>query len=332
MLLHAAKAPGTHKKYKTNWTNWSKFCHVYNFDVNNVDNQYLLLNFAAWKFNTTSNKANTIDKEISGIISIYNSQLGVRQVDRTKFSLLRQLINGMKTIPGRESLPTFPICNFELRSMIKQYSLSYLDIMWKTVWTTAKGYAFRCGEYASKTRKINERTLKWSQLEFTWKNNQEHLSITLDVSKTNRTHKTETITKKCICNAKCHDLCYVHWMKLYRKYFIAKWGSTANKPVFLLPNGKLLLQAEVALELKKVLKAIGIKNPVYPYWRPHSLRHGEITDLMDAGIELWLIKKLVRHTPNSKVTFLYTHLSSVRESEKLHEKYDQYLLKSMKDI
>ena len=59
MLLHAAKASRTHKISKTNCNNRSKFCHVYNFDVNNV-----IFFFTAWKFNTTFNKTNTIDKEI----------------------------------------------------------------------------------------------------------------------------------------------------------------------------------------------------------------------------------------------------------------------------
>ena len=95
--------------------------------------------------------------------------------------------------------------------------------------------------------------------------------------------------------------------------------------MFLNPNGSLLTQEEVRTELKVALISLGFKEPKAPQWRPHSLRLGVIYDLIAAGVPAWLVKKYARHTPDSKVTWTYTHLRSEEEAKLVCKTYLRYL-------
>ena len=74
---------------------------------------------------------------------------------------------------------------------------------------------------------------------------------------------------------------------------------------------------------KKVLTFVNLKAK-FPYQRPHSLRKGEISDLITAGIAFELIKNYARHSPNSNATFTYIQLETDEESFIVNNKYSKF--------
>ena len=235
-------------------------------------------------------------------------------------------MKGIKNDPDRQSEPTYPIRNFLLKKIVKKYkNFNYTNLLWKAMVCCAKGFALRCGEYTPNSKKPTKRTLKWKDLNFHTYNGHQYLSITLRETKTNKTKKTEILTRKCLCA--CHSLkpiCAVCTLKTFKTFSKLKFKSSRNSYVFLNSNGTLVTGDEFRAELKQALIFIGIKNPKFPYWRAHSLRHGEITDLIAAGVPIELVRKYARHVPKSPTTFLYIQLETDEEAKLVAKKFEKY--------
>ena len=84
-----------------------------------------------------------------------------------KFSLLRGVIKGISRQPGRQEKPTNPIRNFLLVEIVKKYNkFTFLNVLWKVMFTFAKSFALRTGEYTPPTQTPDNRTLLWQHLNF----------------------------------------------------------------------------------------------------------------------------------------------------------------------
>ena len=68
----------------------------------------------------------------------------------------------------------------------------------------------------------------------------------------------------------------------------------------------------VSTIFSRCLKKLLTKSRIYDlqHYRPHSLRKGGITDLTVAGVEDSVIRRMARHSINSKSLFIYQCLSS----------------------
>ena len=158
-LYDRATATGTKNTYASNWNQWIKFCDEFGHNYHCVNNELILSFYATWKFKNTTNKANYIDKTISGIISTFNSQSMKYQIDRKNFSHLRKIINAIETYPGRQSNEAFPIRDPILKQLICAFKTNYSGILKRTMLAFAKTFALRIGEYTTKDGFPSNRTL-----------------------------------------------------------------------------------------------------------------------------------------------------------------------------
>ena len=76
----------------------------------------------------------------------------------------------------------------------------------------------------------------------------------------------------------------------------------------------MITSNEFSKSLKKSLIKIGLNKPLQPHYTPHSLRHGEITDMYAAHIPHHIIQKHARNVKGSKSTFQYCHLQGIKEA------------------
>ena len=221
---------------------------------------------------------------------------------------------------------TNPIRNILLLKIVNQYKkFTYTNMLWKCIFTLAKGFAFRCSEYTPYTQKGDKRTLRWRDLNFHTYKNRKFLSINLKISKTNKKFHDQIITRECICHIKkFKNICAVCNLKLFYKLCCLKFKINKNSFVFKREDGKLVTCSYWRKEFRRALKFIGIKNVKSPYWRPHSLRYGEITDLFAAEISMSQIRKYARHSPQSETTFRYIQLETDEEAFLISKKYSQY--------
>ena len=180
-----------------------------------------------------------------------------------------------------------------------------------------KKFSLRCGEYTNPTRKPIKTTLRWSQLKFISKNKTLYLQLSLFETKTNKENKLELLSKRCACDID-PELCVVHvmlqWKLLYSKIF------PSFDYVFKHKNHKLVIANEFRRALDEAYIFAGI-TPEPPFWRAHSLRHGEIADLKAAGVDWDTIQKFCRHAPGSKSTHLYTNIQSCEAAELMYDCY-----------
>ena len=202
-----------------------------------------------------------------------------------------------------------------------------MNILWKTILSFAKGFALRCSEYTSHTLKPDKRTLKWKDLYFHKYRNKKFLSVTIRISKTNKTFKEEILTRQCLCHIKKFSkICAVCNMKAFKKLCKSKFNDDKDSYIFKREDGHLVTGSPFRKELRRALKFMGIKNVRHPYWRPHSLRYGEITDLFAANVSLAQIRKYARHVPNSETTYRYIQLETDEEAFIVSKKYIDYYL------
>ena len=248
----------------------------------------------------------------------------LKKIDRKEFSTLRQVFKGFATFPNRQSDTTNPIRNYELNRMINKYNsnTSFRQQLFKTMHCFAKGYALRCSEYAMDDNFETKSTIHWKDIEIyskTLPNNSKiwYSKFTINWSKTNKKWKQEILTKQCICNKKFYAICTVHNIANYYGFCKQFLDVNKNSVVFRYKNGKPVTTKEFRIEFNNSLKYIGI-TPNYPNWRANSLRHGEITDQIAAGISEKEVQKFARHVFGSKSTWIYTHLSSEEEADKRH--------------
>ena len=99
----------------------------------------------------------------------------------------------------------------------------------------------------------------------------------------------------------------MHWLNIVIIVYV---GHSNNKPVTT-KNWKN--------EFHDSLRYINI-TPVYPKWRVNSLRHGEITVQIVAGVHWNDVQKSCRHTLDSRSTWMYTHLFSQEDADNRYEK------------
>jgi site-specific recombinase XerD len=116
-------------------------------------------------------------------------------------------------------------------------------------------------------------------------------------------------------------------LPVYTRYLLGKYWLTHKNPNLLFPNmnGGLLRiknterttnRGGVQGALKAALRDCGIRKRI----TVHSLRHSFATHLVEAGVNLCLIQKLLGHV-SIKTTTIYTHLtepSYQRESEAIN--------------
>merc|ERR1711991_1104192 len=188
--------------------------------------------------------------------------------------------------------------------------------------TFGKGFALCVGEFTPTTRKPTISTLKWKNLKFSQSKTAMYLTITITHSKTNQTHKIEILARRCTCYIH-QTICPVHIMSTYKRLYKKTFNYHPNAYVFLHKNGKLVTGTEFRKELKNSFKQAGVSGK-YPYWRGHSLRHGEIADLYAAGVHPLTIQKYARHVPGSKVTHTYTKVNATEDADLVHKKYLAY--------
>ena len=321
-LLKDSKSPGTWSGYKTKQNHWFRFCKIWNINPFIKHTQDIYTYFTIWRYETTPNKHSTIAQDVSAIISLYNSSTTNDPIDRTNWNILRGTLSGISRQPGRQSEDTNPIRNVLLLEIIKRYrKFNYLNVLWKSIICLGKNFALRTAEYIPSSTKPNITTLKWNNFNFHSYKKCRHLSLTLIITKTNKTFKKEIITRKCLCNNhKLKTICGVCNLWKYKQFYSTIFGYNKNKFVFVHPDGTLVTANDYLNEFKLVLASVGIKAK-YPFWRPHSLRKGEISDLVAAGVPFELIKKYARHTPNSKTTFTYIQLETDEEASIVNEKY-----------
>ena len=324
-LLKSSKADKTWKTYSSKRKAWERFCNIWKINPYKKHTQEIYTYFTIWRYKTTGNRHSTISQDVSAVISLYNSSTLGPQIDRKKFGVLTGVLQGIARQPGRQSRPTFPIRNILLLAIVNKYkAFNYYNLLWCAIFCFAKNFALRTSEYTAEFKYPNKRTLKWKQLNFHYHKGYKHLSITILISKTNKKFKEEIITKKCCCaNKKLAPICPVCTMFNYRKIYQIFFKLTGESYVFLNDDGSLVTSSEWMKEFKLALKYINI-DAVYPYWRPHSLRKGEITDLMAAGVDLYFVKKIARHTPQSLTTYEYIQLETDEEAELIANKYIKY--------
>lgn len=188
-----------------------------------------------------------------------------------------------------------------------------------------KNFALRSGEYTPKTKVPTLTTLKWKSLNFHFFKKVIHASLTLKITKTNKTYKTEIVTRKCLCDIpKLKTICAVCALLQYKKISKILFGNNIEENyLFVHQNGELVTFNEYNKEFKEALFDIGIKA-ISPYWRPHSLRAGEISDLIASGVSLALVQKYARHVPGSKSTTVYITLETDEEANLINNLYKTY--------
>ena len=247
-----------------------------------------------------------------------------KAIDRKEWIILKNFIKGMRRIKGRESAPTLPCRNVLLIKMMVRYTkkITYTRILYQAMTSFGKGFALRVGEFTTRTRKPTVKTLKWKHLRFSQSKSDSYLQVTITHSKTNQTHKIEILSRRCICYIH-QSICPVHIMGIYKQLYKEFFPYDLNQYVFKQKNGKLVTGYEFRRELKCAFKFAGVSGK-FPYWRGHSLRHGEIADLYAAGVHPLTIQKYARHVPGSKVTHTYTKVNANEDADLVHQKFKKY--------
>ena len=323
--MRASKAPGTWDNYQTKKRTWQKFCKLWHINPYIKHSQDIYTYFTIWRFETTPNKHSTISQDVSAVISMYNHSTTSSPIDRTHWNVLKGVLTGISRQPGRQSESTNPLRNILLLKVIKRYNkFNYYNVLWKSIMCFGKNFALRTAEYIPSTKKPTITTLRWKNFNFHIYKNCRHLSITFLITKTNKTFKTEILTRKCLCsNIKLKPICAVCNLWTYRNFYKTIFPLTKNSFVFLNLDGTLITAQEYIDEFKLALLQVNIVAK-YPYWRPHSLRKGEISDLVAAGVPFELVKKHARHTPDSDTTFTYIQLETDEEADLVNKKYLQF--------
>merc|ERR1711991_978784 len=131
-------------------------------------------------------------------------------------------------------------------------------------------------------------------------------------------HKKIYITKRCMCDF-MPSICPVCNLITYKKFHIKYLNYSSKAVVFKNIDNTCVTGYQWRRELDRAFMFIGL-TPKYPYWRAHSLRHGEIADMMAAQINYDTLQKNARHVPGSKATHIYTKIKSHEEADIIHNR------------
>ena len=329
MLIKASKAQSTWDTYKTANKQFREWCSIWDINpyIKHTDDIYSY--FVTHRYSTTKNVHKTLSSCVSGVISTYNTWNPSNPINRSKYGLLAGTLAGISRQPDRQSKHTNPIRNKVLVLLIKnKYNkFSYTSHLWKTMTCFAKLYALRCSEYTTPTQVPNERTIQWKDISIRFWKGKFQLSFELKISKTNHTWKTEILTRECICDLKKYkSICAIcHFRKYMRLYTMVFGPPKPYDFVFKHVNGNIVTAKDFRLEFAAALLTVGIKAK-HPYWRPHSLRSGEISDMMAAGVPFEYIQKHARHTPNSKTTWTYIQVETNEDAKIINAPYIKFFL------
>lgn len=329
-LIKQSKSDRTWDNYNSKNKAWKTFCNMWKINPLKKHTQDIYCYYAIWRYETTPNKYTSISQDLSAAISLFNSFSFDDKIDRTNFLLLRDIIKGISREEDRQPELTNPIRNLLLLKIVRQYKkFNYMNMLWKCIFTFAKGFALRCSEYTPYTQKPDRRTLKWKHLNFHTYKKQKFLSINIKISKTNKTFRDEILTRECLCSIKkFKEICSVCNLKIFYNLCKLKFKANSNSYVFRRDDGKLVTGAYFRVEFKRALTFVGIKEVKAPFWRPHSLRYGEISDLIAAGVPIEQVRKYARHVPQSETTFRYIQLQTDEEAYIVSNKYKRYYSKN----
>jgi len=95
-------------------------------------------------------------------------------------------------------------------------------------------------------------------------------------------------------------------LKLLREYY----SSVYPKPVTYVFEGRSKDQPYSATSIQKVVKRAAVKAGIKKIISPHSLRHAFATHMLEQGINLKLIQKLLGHG-SMRATMVYFHMAAI---------------------
>ena len=84
-------------------------------------------------------------------------------------------------------------------------------------------------------------------------------------------------------------------------------GKSSSAPLFINRSGKAISPASVRLALRALAKKAEISRRI----TPHMLRHSAATSLLEAGVDIRFVQRLLGHQSIS-TTEIYTHVSDER--------------------
>lgn len=300
-LFSASFRPKTVSTYATGQKHWRDFCHFYALRLYRDIKQCYLRLYVAWRYRTSSVLGNSVQTEINGIKMLYGKKFGIK-LDTSCWYGLHHDLKGFKNDPERLSIDTKPIRDKLLSQMVAHLGSNFDSLVIRSFLYLAKYFNLRCSEYAI-DKLVDERTLRISNLKFLTDSYPNALQLTLNISKTNHTWRQENITVMCLCLKS--GMCPFHTL---RKMLAKRKNTSSSDFLFVWSDGRVLTRHDVSRCLKKLLTKCGIYD--LQHYRPHSLRKGGITDLTVAGVEDSVIRRMARHSINSKCLFIYQCLSS----------------------
>ena len=270
------------------------------------------MRYAAHRFRNTTNMGVTIDKQISAIISTFNTRFNTGfPIDRKNYHLLRRIIKSIKKKPGRvDHGRTIPIDNKLLTKMVDLCNDTYNGIVLSTMFVFAKSFALRSGDYTISPK--NDTTLTWGNINLGIYNKLKFVTLSTTNGKHNQFNKPEIVTQACACNIFTSKVCIACLFFKYKQVYNNKFGLSPKAPLFRWEDGATVTYSQFSKFFKLVLVEAG-ETPS-KYLKPHGFRFGGITDLRRHKVEDWLIRKTAKHSPQSHLTWYYTVLSSEEEA------------------
>ena len=279
----------------------------------------------SWRFQDTTNFADSISRQVSAIVSTYNNYCPLknkRHIDRKKqYHRLRVFIAAIRKQPGRvDHTPKQIIDNKVLLKLVSVIPDTFDGIAIRCVFLFAKFFGLRMGDYGFDRRSIEFKT--WNNIQLFLKQGIYCIRFSTDVGKHNQVHKPEILVWRCTCQLYDPKICLVCYMRRYKRLVNQLLGPINNIPLFIWSNKTPITRTIIYKYLKFYLKRIGLTPS--KYLSAHSFRHGCITDLVRAGVPEWLIKKFARHSPKSKMTFHYTQTTANEESDMILDKLTKF--------
>jgi len=202
--------------------------------------------------------------------------------------------------------------------MVKVIPNTFDGTVFKTALTFAYTFALRPGEYTIKGTKTTEHTLSFSHIKLFNSENNNFLQLCIDFGKTNRFNIKQYVTIACTCQLYDTNICVYHNIKdLIKLYKFFNFSTTKNDFLFRLHDNRVLNRDFMTHNLKLSLKKAG--SDITNGTKLHGLRFGRITDLRVTGCPSWIIEKMARHSPNSKMTFYYTRMTSLEEAQQVYK-------------
>ena len=315
-MLNTSDAVSTKGTYKTNWGHWVKFCGWQRIPVTAV-NEPNLIRYAAHRFRDTDNFGVSIDKQISAIISVFNTYYNKGlPIDRNYYFNLRRIIKSIKKKPGRvDHNRSVPIDYKLLEKMVDACDDSFNGRVLATMFVFAKSFALRSGDYTPNSK--NPEFLKWKDIKLGVYGQVKYVTLSMTTGKHNQFGKPEILTQACACKIFTQKICVACQFFKYKQLYSSKYNINPQAPLFKWAEGDIVQYTHFNQYFKKVLISIG-ETPS-KYLKPHGFRFGGITDMRRHKVSDWLITKNTRHSIKSDLTWHYTVMTSEEEGFRIRE-------------